>query len=67
MQQQTTVAHNALPPPSSTTVARSSRISVHSHIKGLGLTHDGYAASDAAGFIGQTNAREVRFIPPNPT
>lgn len=61
-QQSTTVAHNALPPPSSTTVARSSRISVHSHIKGLGLTQDGYAASDAAGFIGQTNAREVLFV-----
>lgn len=62
-QQTTTVAHNALPPPSSTTVARSSRISVHSHIKGLGLTQDGYAASDAAGFIGQANAREVQLIP----
>lgn len=60
-QQTTTVAHNALPPPSSATVARSSRISVHSHIKGLGLTQDGRAASDAAGFIGQTNAREVRL------
>jgi hypothetical protein len=65
-QQSTTVAHNALPPPSSTTVARSSRISVHSHIKGLGLTQDGYAASDAAGFIGQTNAREVPFVPYHP-
>ena len=61
-QQTTTVAHNALPPPSSTTVARSSRISVHSHIKGLGLSQDGFAASDAAGFIGQSNAREVRLI-----
>ena len=60
-QQTTTVAHNALPPPPSTTAARSSRISVHSHIKGLGLTQDGDAASDAAGFVGQTNAREVRF------
>jgi len=62
-QQTTTVAHNALPPPSSTTVARSSRISAHSHIKGLGLTQDGYATSDAAGFIGQANAREVRSFP----
>ena len=66
MQQQTTVAHNALPPPSSTTVARSSRISVHSHIKGLGLTQDGYATPNAAGFIGQTNAREVRFTLSHP-
>jgi hypothetical protein len=65
-QQSTTVAHNALPPPSSTTVARSSRISVHSHIKGLGLSQDGYASSDAAGFIGQTNAREVRSFPSPP-
>ncbi|KAH8109466.1 RuvB-like helicase 1 [Phellopilus nigrolimitatus] len=53
----TPVAHNALPPPSSTT--RSSRIGSHSHIKGLGLTPDGLAAGDAAGFIGQTNAREA--------
>lgn len=29
------------------------------HIKGLGLTSEGYAAIDSAGFIGQTNAREV--------
>lgn len=65
-QQTTTIAHNAVPPPPPTAVARSSRISVHSHIKGLGLNQDGYATSDAAGFIGQTNAREVRFIPSYP-
>jgi TIP49 P-loop domain len=53
------VAHNALPPQSSSTAARSSRISTHSHIKGLGLTADGFASPDAAGFVGQTNAREV--------
>ncbi|KAF9782080.1 RuvB-like helicase 1 [Thelephora terrestris] len=58
-QQSTTIAHNALPPPPPKTVARSSRISVHSHIKALGLNQDGYATSDAAGFIGQTNAREA--------
>ncbi|KZT23225.1 RuvB-like helicase 1 [Neolentinus lepideus HHB14362 ss-1] len=53
------VAHNApLPPPSSST-ARSARIATHSHIKGLGLTSEGYATTDAAGFIGQTNAREA--------
>jgi RuvB-like protein 1 (pontin 52) len=53
------VAHNALPPPSATSNARSSRIAPHSHITGLGLTSDGLAAPDGAGFIGQTNAREV--------
>jgi RuvB-like protein 1 (pontin 52) len=53
------VAHNALPPPSATSNARSSRIAPHSHIKGLGLTSDGLAAPDGAGFIGQINAREV--------
>ncbi|KIK40995.1 hypothetical protein CY34DRAFT_806597 [Suillus luteus UH-Slu-Lm8-n1] len=53
------VAHNALPPPSATSNARSSRIAPHSHIKGLGLTSDGLAAPDGAGFIGQTNAREA--------
>jgi RuvB-like protein 1 (pontin 52) len=58
-QQSTTIAHNALPPPPPKTDARSSRISVHSHKKALGLNQDGYAASDAAGFIGQTNAREA--------
>ena len=51
-------AHNApLPPTSSST--RSSRIAPHSHIKGLGLTPEGFATVDGAGFIGQTNAREV--------
>lgn len=53
------VAHNALPPPSTSSSTRSSRVASHSHIKGLGLTNDGLAAGDAAGFIGQTNAREV--------
>lgn len=53
------VAHNAMPPPSSVSAARSSRIAPHSHIKGLGLTPEGYANTDGAGFVGQTNAREV--------
>ncbi|EJD00718.1 RuvB-like helicase 1 [Fomitiporia mediterranea MF3/22] len=53
-----TTAHNALPSVSSSS-ARASRIASHSHIKGLGLTNDGTAAGDAAGFIGQTNAREA--------
>ncbi|KAG6884902.1 RuvB ATP-dependent DNA helicase pontin [Termitomyces sp. T159_Od127] len=38
---------------------RSSRVAPHSHIKGLGLTSDGIANVDGAGFIGQTNAREA--------
>ena len=53
------VAHNALPPPSNTSAQRSSRIAPHSHIKGLGLSAEGYANVDTAGFIGQRNAREV--------
>ncbi|CAL1702013.1 unnamed protein product [Somion occarium] len=53
------VAHNALPPPSTASAARSSRIAPHSHIKGLGLTPEGYANVDGAGFVGQTNAREA--------
>ena len=55
----TPVAHNAVPPPST---GRSPRISAHSHIKGLGLTPEGFAAIDGAGFIGQTNAREVHLL-----
>jgi hypothetical protein len=55
-------AHNALPPPSAQVAARSSRIAPHSHIKGLGLNADGLAATDGAGFIGQTNAREVSLL-----
>ncbi|KAI0784436.1 RuvB-like helicase 1 [Abortiporus biennis] len=58
------VAHNALPPPSTTSAARSSRIAPHSHIKGLGLNSEGYAKSGldvgaGAGFVGQGNAREA--------
>lgn len=56
----TPVAHNALPPPSSASAARSSRIAPHSHIKGLGLNPDTTASADGAGFVGQTKAREVR-------
>ena len=51
-------AHNAPLPPTAPS-ARSSRIAPHSHIKGLGLTPEGFASVDGAGFIGQTNAREV--------
>lgn len=60
------VAHNSLPPPSGS-AGRSSRIAPHSHIKGLGLTSEGFANVDGAGFVGQTNAREVNthLIPYN--
>ncbi|KJA16084.1 hypothetical protein HYPSUDRAFT_47725 [Hypholoma sublateritium FD-334 SS-4] len=54
-----TPAHNAPLPPTTSSNARSSRIAPHSHIKGLGLTSEGYANVDGAGFIGQTNAREA--------
>ncbi|KAG6331593.1 hypothetical protein ID866_7496 [Astraeus odoratus] len=53
------VAHNAMPPPSAASTARSSRVAPHSHIKGLGLNSEGLALPDGAGFIGQTNAREA--------
>lgn len=53
-------AHNA-PLPSTSSAGRSSRIAPHSHIKGLGLSVEGFASVDTAGFVGQTNAREVRF------
>ncbi|THH29572.1 hypothetical protein EUX98_g4617 [Antrodiella citrinella] len=53
------VAHNALPPPSTASAARSSRIATHSHIKGLGLNSEGIAVGDAAGFIEQEKAREA--------
>ena len=56
-----TPAHNAPLPPTSSSAGRSSRIAPHSHIKGLGLTPEGFATVDGAGFIGQTNAREVRL------
>lgn len=39
---------------------RQNRTAVHTHIKGLGLRSDGTAEKQAGGFIGQTNAREVR-------
>ncbi|KIJ26942.1 hypothetical protein M422DRAFT_236317 [Sphaerobolus stellatus SS14] len=52
-----TVPVNAVPPAAGQ--IRSSRIAPHSHIKGLGLNAEGYAAGDAAGFIGQEAAREA--------
>ncbi|EJD42133.1 DNA helicase [Auricularia subglabra TFB-10046 SS5] len=50
------VPANAVPASS----ARTSRIAPHSHIKGLGLNTEGYALPSAAGFVGQTTAREAR-------
>lgn len=39
--------------------SRENRTSAHTHIKGLGLRADGTAERQAAGFVGQTAAREV--------
>lgn len=39
---------------------RDNRTSAHTHIKGLGLTLSGTADKQAAGFVGQQTAREVR-------
>lgn len=52
-------AHNAPLPPSASASARAARIAAHSHITGLGLTTEGEAKGDAAGFVGQQTAREV--------
>ncbi|EGP92479.1 ATP-dependent DNA helicase pontin [Zymoseptoria tritici IPO323] len=58
----------AAPPAAPTTVkiqevqqtnSRENRTAAHSHIKGLGLRSDGYADTNAQGFIGQTAAREA--------
>jgi DNA helicase TIP49 (TBP-interacting protein) len=38
---------------------RENRTAAHTHIKGLGLKADGTAEKQAAGFVGQTTAREV--------
>jgi len=43
------VAHNALPPPTTSSATRSSRIAPHSHIKGLGLAPEGHANIDGQG------------------
>jgi hypothetical protein len=56
------VAHNAPLPPSQASAGRSSRIAPHSHIKGLGLSNEGLASTDGAGFVGQDNAREVCLV-----
>jgi RuvB-like protein 1 len=38
---------------------RDNRTAAHTHIKGLGLNNGGIAEKQAAGFVGQTAAREV--------
>lgn len=40
---------------------KTQRISAHSHIKGLGLDDAGFAIQQAAGLVGQEQAREVSF------
>jgi len=39
--------------------SRDNRTAAHTHIKGLGLNSHGVAEKQAAGFVGQTTAREV--------
>ena len=39
--------------------ARTQRVAVHTHIKGLGLDEAGVARPVAAGLVGQERAREV--------
>lgn len=41
--------------------SRDNRTAAHTHIKGLGLNSQGLAEKQAAGFVGQTTAREVRI------
>lgn len=41
--------------------ARDNRTFAHTHIKGLGLKPDGTAERQAAGFVGQAAAREVKL------
>jgi RuvB-like protein 1 (pontin 52) len=41
---------------------KSQRISAHSHVKGLGLDAEQQAIRNAAGLVGQEQAREVCFF-----
>ena len=41
---------------------REQRIAAHSHLHGLGLQSDGTPNPNAAGFVGQTQAREAAGI-----
>ena len=38
---------------------KTQRIATHSHVKGLGLNEEGKPIHNAAGFVGQVEAREV--------
>ena len=38
---------------------KTQRVATHSHVKGLGLNEDLSALPNAAGFVGQLQAREV--------
>ncbi|XP_050401492.1 ruvB-like 1 [Patella vulgata] len=42
--------------------SKAQRIASHSHVKGLGLDDNGYAIQNAAGLVGQTEAREAAGI-----
>ncbi len=37
------------------------RVATHSHIKGLGLSAEGSAENVSSGFVGQEEAREVKY------
>jgi len=41
---------------------RENRTAAHTHIRGLGLNPQGVAEKQAAGFVGQTAAREVCLV-----
>lgn len=41
--------------------AKAQRISAHSHVKGLGLDENSVPHPEAAGLVGQEEAREVIF------
>jgi hypothetical protein len=56
------VAHNAIPPPSAPSAGRSVDDPRELHpTRTSKANHLGYAPIDGAGFIGQTNVREVRL------
>ena len=44
---------------SACTGEKDARVSIHSHIKGLGLNEDGSPNRESNGFVGQLEAREV--------
>ena len=44
---------------------RENRTAAHTHIRGLGLNTQGVAEKQAAGFVGQTAAREVCLACPD--